>query len=122
MSTIAIVGASTRRHKFGNKAVRGYAQSGWTVLPVHPTATEIEGIPAYASLRDITGPVDRIALYVPPEVGRTLLEDIAALEHDELFVNPGAGDAELFAEARERGLDPLDACAIVAVGVSPASL
>lgn len=34
--TIAIVGASADRAKFGNKAVRAYAEEGWEVWPVNP--------------------------------------------------------------------------------------
>ncbi len=33
MKTVAVIGASTDRHKFGNKAVRAYAQRGFTVWP-----------------------------------------------------------------------------------------
>ena len=33
-ATIAILGASNDRHKFGNKGVRAYQADGWRVLPV----------------------------------------------------------------------------------------
>ena len=122
MPSIAIIGASTHRHKFGNKAVRAYVQAGWTVHPVHSTAEAVEGIPAHPSLRDVPGPLDRVALYLPPEVGLTVLEDVAAVEHGDFFVNPGAESDELVRRARELGLEPRLDCAIVAIGVSPATL
>ena len=122
MPAVAIVGASQQREKFGNKAVRAYLRQGWTVYPVNPTVRVVEGLPAVATLRDLPGPVQRIALYVPPEVGVQLLEDIAAVAHDELFVNPGAESDELLARARRLGLAPIQGCAIVEVGVSPSSL
>ena len=122
MPSVAIVGASADRRKFGNKAVRAYQRQGWTVYPVHPNLAEIEGSKAYASLREVPAPIDRVALYLPPEVGLTVLPDLVAVKHGELFVNPGADSTELLARAREMGLEPIEACAIVDVGESPSRL
>ena len=67
--TGAIVGASSTRAKFGNKAVRAYARQGWTVYPVNPRTERIEGLRCYHSIRDVPGLVDRVAIYLPPEPG-----------------------------------------------------
>jgi hypothetical protein len=37
-------------------------------------------------------------------------------------VNPGAESPELIARAEELGLEPIQACSIVEIGVSPSSL
>ena len=118
MPSIAIVGASENREKFGNKALRAYTHRGWTVHPVHPTAARVEGHAAVASLRDLTGPVDRVAFYVPALVGRTLLADVARLAPTELWLNPGSESPELLEDARALGLEPIQACAIVDIGES----
>lgn len=117
MPTIAIVGASPDRSKYGNKAVRAFLRGGWTVYPIHPTAGEIEGVPAYPDLRSLPGPVDRVSMYVPPAIGIALLEDIAALNPREFFLNPGSQSAELLAKARALGLEPVQACSIVNIGL-----
>jgi predicted CoA-binding protein len=122
MPSVAIVGASADRRKFGNKAVRAYQRRGWTVYPVHPALAEIEGSKAYASLRDVPTPLDRVALYLPPEIGLTVLPDLVAVKHGDLYVNPGADSVELLRQARELGLEPIEACAIVEVGESPSRL
>ena len=36
--SVAVLGASTNRSKYSNKAVRAYADKGWTVYPVNPKA------------------------------------------------------------------------------------
>ncbi len=116
---VAIVGASSQRHKFGNKAVRAYRRQGWEVFPVNPHGGEVEGLPVFRSLREIPHPVRRVALYVPPDVGITLLPEIAGLGEVELFVNPGAESPALLDRAAELGLSPTLACAIVDIGERP---
>lgn len=117
--TIAIIGASTDRTKYGNKAVRAFTQGGWTVFPVNPAAQEVEGLPAYASIRDVPTPIDRISMYVPPSIGRKMLQDIAAKTPKEFFLNPGSADDTLLAEAHALGLQPVQACSIVNIGLRP---
>ena len=41
--TVAILGASADRSKFGNKSVRAHAQAGYDVYPVNPKGGTIEG-------------------------------------------------------------------------------
>ena len=122
MPSVAVIGASADRTKFGNKAVRAYLRRGWTVYPVHPHATEIEGLRSYPSLRDVPAPLDRVSLYLPPETGLAVLDDLAAVPHKEFYVNPGAESPQLIARAEALGLQPIEACSIVEIGVSPSSL
>ena len=48
MPTVAILGASADRTKFGNKAVREFLARGYTVYPVNPKGGEVEGLPGYS--------------------------------------------------------------------------
>jgi len=121
MPTVAILGASTDRSKFGNKAVRAFVARGFDVYPVNPKATEIEGLAAYPSLAAIPANVqlDRISVYLPPVVGLKVLPEIAARGCQELWLNPGSESDELVAAAEAQGLNVVQACSIVAVGMSP---
>jgi len=121
MPTIAILGASADRSKFGNKAVRAFVARGFHVYPVNPKATEIEGLQAYPSLAAIPSglKLDRISVYLPPTVGLAVLPEIVARGCDELWLNPGSESDELVAAAEKAGLNVVQACSIVAVGMSP---
>ena len=66
MKTVAIIGASSNRQKFGNKALRAFAQQGFTVIPINPHETEIEGYRTFASVLDVPGPIDMATVYVRP--------------------------------------------------------
>lgn len=116
---VAIIGASNRREKFGNKAVRSHQAQGHTVYPVNPNETEVEGLKAWPSVDAIPGDVDRVLLYVPAAVGVKTLESIAAKGVKDVFVNPGAESDELLEKGRELGLNMIQACAIIAIGDSP---
>ncbi len=117
--SVAIIGASADRNKYSNKAIRAYISQGWTVYPVNPNLTEIEGIPCYKSIEDVPEPIDRISVYVPPQIGKTLLPSIAKKKHTELYINPGAEDEELIQQAQNLGLNPIYACSILAIGSHP---
>ncbi|NCO39519.1 MAG: CoA-binding protein [Armatimonadetes bacterium CG_4_10_14_3_um_filter_66_18] len=118
--SIAIIGASTDRSKYGNKAVRAWRQQGWTVYPIHPTAQEVEGLPAYASVGDVPYPIDKASFYVPPRIGLKALEGVAEKGIKEVYLNPGAESEDLIARCYELGVTPIVACSILAVGAHPA--
>lgn len=122
MDTVAIIGASNNRNKFGNKAVRAFRQQGYTVYPVNPNETEIEGIPAYKSIADVPVRPRMVSVYLPPPVLLEVLPAIAAKGCDELWLNPGTESDEVLAEAGRLGLNVIQACSIVGVGLSPATL
>ena len=119
MRRVAILGASSERRKFGNKSLRAHRQAGWEVYPVHPKETAVEGLPAFASLADLPQPVERVSVYLPPPVTRSLLPAIAAAGAREVFFNPGAADPETVAEARRLGIPAREACSIVDLGLRP---
>ena len=119
MKTVAILGASSDRSKFGNKSVRAHLKAGYRVFPVNPKETEIEGLTAYPSLGAVPEPVERISVYLPPPIGRKLLPEMAKVGAREVWFNPGAADDALLAEAADLGVAAIDGCSIVDLGLSP---
>jgi predicted CoA-binding protein len=116
---VAIIGASSDRRKFGNKALRAFQHQGHTVIPVNPNEAEVEGLRTVASVLDIPGPVDMATFYVPPDVGVRVLDDVARKNIREVWLNPGADTEAVIARARTLGIEPIVACSIIAVGENP---
>ena len=121
MKTAAIIGASSNRNKWGNKAVRAFVQQGYRVYPVNPNETEVEGLPVLKTIREAPERPQMISVYVPPPVLLKLLPDIAARGCDELWLNPGTESDEVLAKAEELGLNVIQACSIIGVGARPSA-
>ena len=118
--TVAILGASQNREKYGNKSVRAHLDQGYEVYPINPNADEVEGLKAYRTLAELlVEQLDRISVYLPPKVGLTILEDIKRLNPKEVWFNPGSESDEILDKAQALGLNVIMACSIVDLGVSP---
>jgi predicted CoA-binding protein len=121
--TIAILGASQDRSKFGNKAVRASLLAGYEVYPINPKLAEIEGLKCYPSLSALpAGRLDRVSFYVPAKVGIQVIDELAGRDVGELWLNPGSESDELIARAESLGLDVIQACSILGVGQHPDEL
>jgi predicted CoA-binding protein len=116
---VAVIGASSNRAKFGNKALRAFRAEGYTVVPVNPNEPEVEGMKTYATVLDVPQQIDMATVYVPPEIGITLLPQFEQKGIPEIWMNPGAESDELLAEARRRKLNVIAACSIIGIGRSP---
>jgi uncharacterized protein len=128
MKTIAVVGASASRQKFGNKCVRAYQDAGYQVYPVNPSERVIEGLPVFRTLADVPAPLERISVYLPPPLTLSLLPAIAravtagsagSAAGTEVWFNPGSADSAVLAEARRLGIAARPGCSIVDIGRRP---
>ncbi len=117
--TVAVIGASTDRNKYGNKALRAFRDAGETVIPIHPNEPEVEGVRAFPSVLDVPGPIDMATVYVPAAVGVEVLEQIARKGIPEVWLNPGADDDDVIDKGRALGLNVIVACSIIGVGMHP---
>jgi predicted CoA-binding protein len=116
---VAVIGASTDRRKYGNKAVRAFASQGYDVVPVNPHEASVEGLTTYPSVLAVPGAIDMATMYVPPDVGMQDIEEIALNHIAEVWFNPGSESDALVARAQALGLNTIEACSIMGIGDSP---
>jgi predicted CoA-binding protein len=76
-SRIAFVGVSRDEKSFSRTLYREFAHRGYDLAPVNPAAEEIDGVPAFASLRDVDPPAEAALLMVPKESIKPAIEECA---------------------------------------------
>ncbi|HEV8296479.1 MAG TPA: acetate--CoA ligase family protein, partial [Acidimicrobiales bacterium] len=104
---VAIAGASATKQTFGNRFLDAYRSVGWSdgLAAIHPTATDIAGVPAYPTIADIPGAVDYVVAAVPAASCAELVRSAAgAVPFVHVisggFSEVGAAGEELEAELR----------------------
>lgn len=109
--TIAVVGASADPSKLAH-SVPAYLQAqGFEVIPVNPSAGEILGVPAVATLAQIEGPVDVVDVFRPPAEVPGIAREAIAIGARVLWLQAGIVSEEAAAIARQAGLTVvMDTC------------
>ena len=106
---IAFVGLSRDPKHFSRAVFREWRAAGAELVPVHPQATEIEGLRCHARVADIAPPVEAAFLITPPNLTRQIVEECAAAGVRRVWMHrgggPGSVDAEAVAYCREHGLE-----------------
>ena len=117
-AAFGVVGASPRRHKYGNKVLRCYLQHGRDAIPVHPRETAIEGVACAKDLASLPRKVHGLSIITPPPVTEKLVEEAARLGITRLWMQPGAESPRAVQRAKELGLSVIAGgpCLLVVMG------
>ncbi len=118
-STFAVAGASQDRSKYGNKVFRAIIASGRTVYPLNPTAPEVEGQTAYASITELPVVPVSLSIVTPPHVTLQVIQQAIAAGVKNIWMQPGAEDDQACHAAREVVLKVIDygSCVLVLLSI-----
>ena len=111
--TVVVLGASPKPERYSNQAVRALVEHGHRVIPVHPLLKKIAGVVAVPALSGVRDPVNTLTLYVGPERGKDLLDDMINLGPDRVIMNPGAESDDIEEALNAKGIAVLRACTLV---------
>lgn len=113
----AVVGASQDRGKYGNKVLRVYKQNQREVVPINPSAAEVEGLTAYRELAAVPGAIDGVSIITPPKVTEQVVQEAVALGIKNIWMQPGAESAAAIETARAAGANVIAGgpCILVAL-------
>jgi predicted CoA-binding protein len=116
---VAVIGASSNPRKFGNRAVRAFRRQGYTVIPINPNESQVEGLQAYGPVLDVAEAIDMATFYVPPHIGEKVMPEVARKQIPEVWLNPGSESDALIRLARSLDVQPIVACSIIGIGENP---
>ena len=90
---IAMVGVSRNARDFTRMLYKEFIKRGYAVVPVNPSAPEMDGHRCYESVRQIEPPVPAVLLMTKPEVTDRVIEDclVAGVTHVWMYRASGRG-------------------------------
>lgn len=115
---IGVVGASSKRDKFGNKVLRCYLENGRRVIPVHPAQKQIEGLDCVASVTDLPAQVKSISVITPPQITEQVVKLAAEKGIQNIWMQPGAESAAAISYCQQQGINLIadGSCVLVEFG------
>jgi acetate---CoA ligase (ADP-forming) len=105
--SVAIIGASARPDSVGGAILRNIVHAGFAgaVYPVNPHRREIDGLPVFASVRDVPGELDLAVIATPAETVIDVARDCAAGgAHAIVVVSAGFSETGADGAARQHEL------------------
>lgn len=116
---IAVVGASSKPARPSNGVFRTLVAAGYECIPVNPTETEVEGVPAVATLAEAAaaGPIDIVDVFRRSELTEEVARDAVSIGARSLWLQLGVVNWEAARIAADRGLDVvMDRCTAIELG------
>lgn len=112
----AVVGASDRPKKFGNKIYKKLKSRGYTTYAVNPGCQTVDGDICYPDLASLPQIPEVIDMVVPSERGKLVIEEAARLGIKNVLLQPGTYDDDLLSLIESLGLTAVQTCVLVELG------
>ena len=109
---VVVLGASNKPDRVSNKAVRFLKRHGYTVIPIHPRLTAIEGFSVLSSLNEIQEDIHTLTIYVSPNRIGPMIDSIIKLNPERVVMNPGTESHELIDRLKENNIPYLAHCTL----------
>ena len=105
--SVVVIGANRDRGKIGSEVLHNIIAGGFTgtVAAVHPSASTIDGVPAYPTVRDVPVDIDLAVICVPADRVLAVVDDCVGKGVGALVViSAGFGESGAEGRAREAAL------------------
>ncbi|MGH8640064.1 MAG: CoA-binding protein [Burkholderiales bacterium] len=104
VKTIAVVGLSPNPARPSHGVARAMQGFGYTIIPVHPAAREILGVPVYPSLADIPVGVDLVDVFRRAEHIDEIVNDCLKLKLKNIWIQEDIVNEPAALRARAGGM------------------
>lgn len=102
--TLAVVGVSHNRSKFGNMVYRELKSDGYRVLAVNPNSESIEGDPCYPNLKALPEKVDGVVIILPPAQSEKIVQEANEAGIRRIWLQQGAESPAAVRYCTEHGM------------------
>ncbi len=101
---IAVVGVSRDKKKFGYSAFKHLRDRNYTVFPVNPNLTDVDGIKCYPNLSSIKEKFDGVVLVVPPQQSEKVVKEAHNLGIKSIWFQQGSSSDEALKFCEENNI------------------
>jgi uncharacterized protein len=102
---LAIAGVSRNPKKFGHAVFQGLKKSGYTVYPINPHSTELDGEKCYAAVEDLPGDVKHLLIVTPKKETDAVLREAIKKGITSIWVQQKSQTTETARIAGESNVD-----------------
>jgi len=103
--TIAVVGVSRKKTKFGVSAFRELKKRGYEVYPVHHSMDKLDGVKCYRSVVDLPLVTDCVLITAKPGAALEVVEQTVAKGVRLIWFQQGADFSDAVSRASQAGLE-----------------
>jgi predicted CoA-binding protein len=114
---IALVGASRKPEKWGCKLFRQLRKEGFSVFPVNPNETQIDGEQCFPDISSLPEKPDVIITVVRPEVTEKVVKECKRLGIGRVWMQPGSESGKAVSFCRKSGIKVMQKACYVADGL-----
>ena len=100
---IAVVGLSDNPARTSFMVSKAMQDAGYEIIPVNPTVTEVLGVKAVATLKDIEGHVDIVNVFRRSEFLPDVAKEFAEIDADIFWAQLGIENQEAYDYLTEKG-------------------
>jgi len=104
LKTWAVVGLSNNEFRAAYSVAKLLKEKGHRIVPVHPKAQEVHGEKGYASLKEISFPVDVVDLFVNSSLAGAVVDEAIEIGAKAVWLQLNVIDEAAVARAKEAGL------------------
>ena len=104
IKNIAVLGLSPKPGRPSYGVARAMQGFGFNIIPVRPAITEVLGQKAYASLRDVPGPIDLVDVFRAAEHLDAIVDECIALQLPAIWIQEGIINEAAAERARAAGM------------------
>lgn len=111
-----VLGATDRRDKYANLAIRKLRDHGHDVIAVGARSGTVDDVTIVTAIPSGIE-VDTVTLYLNPFNQEQYRQQILDLNPKRIIFNPGTENTALQVEAKELGIEPVTGCTLVMLSV-----
>ena len=106
--SLAVVGVSRNKNKFGNTVYKELKEKGYQVFAVNPNAAEIDGERVYPSVKELPQEVGGVVVVVPPRGTEQVVRDAHEAGIKHVWMQQGAESKAAIRYCEEQGMSVIN--------------